>query len=62
MTTDTVPGRIAVRLNERDRAAIATIAAAISMPHRSPVTVTEAIRAAITASATMMSATHAARL
>ena len=62
MTTDTVPDRVAVRLNKRDRAAIATIAAAISTPHRSPVTITEAIRAAITASASMMAATHAARL
>ena len=51
MTTDTVPDRIAVRLTERERAAVATIAAAISHPHRSAPTVSAAIRAALTTAA-----------
>ena len=60
MTTDTVPDRIAIRLNERDRAAIAVVAAAITTPHRSAVTVTEAVRAAISSAATIMAAANAA--
>ena len=54
MTADTVPERLCVRLCDRDRAALATIAAAIATPHRSPVTVTEALRAALSAAATSM--------
>ena len=61
MTTDTVPDRVAVRLTERERAAVATIAAAISHPHRSAPTVSDAIRAALTTAAAFHGANKAVR-
>ena len=51
VTQDSIPDRIAVRLTDRERAAVASIAAAISHPHRSAPTVSEAIRAALMSAA-----------
>ena len=51
MTQDSIPDRVAVRLTDRERAAVATIAAAITHPHRSAPTVSEAIRAALMSAA-----------
>ena len=44
-------GRFCVRLDSSDRDALATIAQAISTPHRRPATMSEALRAALTVAA-----------
>ena len=61
MITTKVPDRLAVRLGEPERAAVATIARAITHPHRAAPTVSEAIRAAVLMAASTIPVTDAAR-
>ena len=47
INTPAIPSRLNVRLREDEKAAVASVIAAISIPHRRPATVTDAIRAAL---------------
>ena len=49
--TTAIPATVVVRLSEDQRAALGTIHASLSAPHRQPPSLSEAIRAAITTGA-----------
>ena len=59
-STPDAAGRFCVRLDRSDRDALATIARAISTPHRRPATMSEALRAALTVAAATLASGAAA--
>lgn len=59
MNITDVPARLNIRIQDQERQDVATIAAAITTPHRRHVTVTETIRAALSIAAETVAARNA---
>ena len=58
--SQTIPASLNVRLRDDERAAIATLQAAITIPHRRPATITDAVRAALMIAAASLAGQGAA--